>query len=308
MNDLKKMLDAFLSQANEGNLKTSSYPKEFDDLKMKVSFGMGAPAHIPWIAFIAPEMQVSKGFYPVYLYYKEYGVLVLAYGLSETEEFSKTWPVEIANSTVTITSFFDKKVRRYGDSFVFKSYKVEINNGEVKYTHTKNNEVVTEEDLQSDLKTILNYYKKLVSIEIVNEDSVFNKGIFYMETQLEDFIIENWKNTELGKRFDLITKDGELVSKQFKTDIGIIDILAKDKETGNYVVIELKKNKTSDKVIGQITRYMGWIKKIKNDKNVKGIIIAAEFDNKLKYALEAVQNIEVFLYQVDFRLKEFKGV
>jgi hypothetical protein len=42
------------------DLKTSSYPREWDGLKMKVSFGMSAPAHIPWIAFIAPEMQVSK--------------------------------------------------------------------------------------------------------------------------------------------------------------------------------------------------------------------------------------------------------
>jgi len=73
-------------------------------------------------------------------------------------------------------------------------------------------------------------------------------------------------------------------------------------------IIELKKNQTSDDTVGQITRYMGWIKKNKNNPNVKGIIIAAEFDKKLEYALGAVQNIEVFLYQVDFKLKEFKGI
>ena len=63
-----------------------------------------------------------------------------------------------------------------------------------------------------------------------------------METQLEDFIIYNWKNTELGKRFDLIIEEGELVSQQYRTEIGNMDILAKDKKTGDYVVIELKKN------------------------------------------------------------------
>ena len=53
---------------------------------------------------------------------------------------------------------------------------------------------------------------------------------------------------------------------------------------------------------------MGWIKENKGDKNVKGIIIAAEYDKKLEYALKVVPNIEVFLYKVDFKLSEFKGV
>ena len=71
MNNWNTTLNSFILQAKEGDLKTSSYPKEYSDLKMKVSFGMGVSARIPWIAFTAPEMQVSKGFYPVYLYYKE---------------------------------------------------------------------------------------------------------------------------------------------------------------------------------------------------------------------------------------------
>jgi 5-methylcytosine-specific restriction enzyme B len=91
-------------------LKTSSYPKEWDDLHLEVSFGMGTPAHVPWIAFLGPEMKVSWGFYPVYLYYKALNTLILAYGISETEEFSKTWPPEIMNSTTTITGFFNKDV------------------------------------------------------------------------------------------------------------------------------------------------------------------------------------------------------
>jgi|TARA_Y100000310_G_scaffold228867_1_gene231210 hypothetical protein len=307
MDTWKKILDAFLLQAQTGELKTSTFPKEYSDLKMKVSFGMGMPARVPWIAFTAPEMQVSKGFYPVYLYYKDLNVLVLAYGISETSEFDKTWPAEIMNSTLTIKAFFDKDVPRYGDSFVFKAYNIKIENDKVEYL-SKENQSVSEQDIEADLKTILNYYKKTVSIEIRKEDSVLSQGLFYMEKQLEDFIIHNWDKTEIGKRFSLIIEDGELVSQQFRTEIGPIDILAKDKKTGDYVVIELKKNQTSDDTVGQITRYMGWIKKNKNNPNVKGIIIAAEFDKKLEYALGAVQNIEVFLYQVDFKLKEFKGV
>ena len=307
MDTCKKILDAFLLQAQTGELKTSTFPKEYSDLKMKVSFGMGMPARVPWIAFTAPEMQVSKGFYPVYLYYKDLHVLVLAYGISETSEFDKTWPAEIMNSTLTIRAFFDKDVPRYGDSFMFKAYNIKVQDNQVEYQSQEGNNI-SEQDLEADLKTILNYYKKTVSIEIRKEDTVLSQGLFYIEKQLEDFIIYNWKNTELGKRFDLIIEDGELVSQQYRTEIGPIDILAKDKKTGDFVVIELKKNQTSDDTVGQISRYMGWIKKNKNNPTVKGIIIAAEFDKKLEYALGVVNNIEVFLYQVDFKLKEFKGV
>ena len=58
--------------------------------------------------------------------------------------------------------------------------------------------------------------------------------------------------------------------------------------------------------MGQLTRYMGWIRKNKKDENVKGIIVAGQFDNKLEYARTMVPNTEVFLYEVDFKLKEYK--
>ena len=51
---------------------------------------------------------------------------------------------------------------------------------------------------------------------------------------------------------------------------------------------------------------MGWIKKNKKDENVKGIIVAGQFDSKLEYARTLVPNTEVFLYEVDFKLKEYK--
>lgn len=275
---------------------------------MRVSFGMGVPARVPWIAFIAPEMQVSKGFYPVYLYYKDLETLILAYGISETTEFEKSWPAEIMNSTETIAAHFDQDVPRYGNSFVFKAYRISINNGTVKIDHKDSGIVASAKDLESDLETIINYYKKVVSLPPSAGTSDYSQGIFYMEKQLEDFIIHNWNKTELGKKFDLIIDEGELISQQFKTDIGPIDILVKDKESRSYVVIELKKNQTSDDTVGQLARYMGWIQENKKDKNVKGIIIASSYDKKLAYALKIMKNIEVFLYEVDFKLKAYKGI
>jgi len=268
---------------------------------------MGMPARIPWIAFITPEMEVSEGFYPVYLYYKELETLILAYGVSETKEFSKTWPAEIMNSTETIAAHFNKNVPRYGDSFVFKSYRIKFSEDNIEYFQANTDLIATAKDLESDLETILDYYKKTVSLT-PEATSIWSQGVFYMEKQLEDFLIRNWENTELGKRYSLIIEEGVLISQQYRTDIGSIDILVKDKASNSFVVIELKRNQTSDDTVGQIARYMGWISEKKQDKNVKGIIIANSYDKKLSYALKVVNNIEVFLYEVDFKLREFKGI
>jgi len=138
--------------------------------------------------------------------------------------------------------------------------------------------------------------------EVISSD----KYLFYMESQLEDFLIENWDHTQLGKKYDLIEENDELVSQQYKTDIGRIDILAKDKESGRYVIIELKKDQTSDDTIGQLTRYMGWIEEHKsNDVPTKGVIIAAQYDKRLYYAAKKITDVELYLYKVDFHLEKF---
>ena len=310
MNNCKEILDNFITQSHEGDLKYSHYPNHYSDLKMKVSFGMGAPAKIPWIAFIGSEMLVSNGFYPVYLYYKDLNMLILAYGISETSEYKQSWPDHIISSCSEIKNYVEEedldKIYRYGDSFVYKAYHIDISDDLIQYRSHEDNKYLSSSDLSSDLDTIIDQYAKSINIEIRKENSLISQGRFYMEKHLEEFIISNWDETELGAKYELIYEDGDLKSQQYKTGIGPIDILAKDKETGSYVVIELKKNQTSDDTVGQITRYMGWIKENKNDDNVKGIIIAAGYTQKLKYALNYVKSIEVFLYEVDFKLKEFE--
>lgn len=128
--------------------------------------------------------------------------------------------------------------------------------------------------------------------------------IFGLEKHLEDFLIENWEKTELGKRYELIKENGELISQQYRTDIGVIDILAREKDSNRYVVIELKKNQTSDDTVGQLARYMGWIEdKKSNGVPTKGIIIAAKYDEKLHYAMKKLSDVEVFIYKLTLSLK-----
>lgn len=127
--------------------------------------------------------------------------------------------------------------------------------------------------------------------------------IFVIEKYFEDFLIGNWESTDLGDKYDLIFENGELKSQQFKTDIGYIDLLVKEKNTGEYVVIELKRSQTSDTTVGQIMRYIGWVKnKLSPEKDVKGIIIGYSNDEKLNYAISCVNNVDIFLYRIKFSL------
>jgi len=297
-----EFLTEFLMQAHEVNLKTSHYPKDFLDLKMKVSFGMGMPARVPWISFTAQGMSTSNGYYPVYLYYKDINLLILSFGISETSEYETNWPNSIQESYPRISEVVDNPPR-YGDSFVFKSYEPVIEANSVHFA--RGGAVLSSEAVESELTDMLNIYKRTLDLEVKNETSVVSTGLFYMEKQLEDFIIENWANTQFGSELDLIYEEGNLKSQQYRTDIGPIDILAIERKTKKHVVIELKKNQTSDDTVGQILRYMGWVKEKLNDPEVRGIIVAGKYDEKLDYARKMIPGLEVFIYEVQFNLKEY---
>lgn len=139
------------------------------------------------------------------------------------------------------------------------------------------------------------------------KQEISDKSVFTKEDELENFLIKNWEKTELGKDYELIEEDGEMVSQQYRTSIGQVDILVRDKKTKQYVVIELKKGQSSDNAIGQLARYMGWIDLNKpSDKPVKGIIIASSYDENVFYALKKIKDAIAYCYEINFELKEFK--
>lgn len=67
-------------------------------------------------------------------------------------------------------------------------------------------------------------------------------------------MVANWKNTELGKQYDIYKEDGQLVGQQYPSDTGPIDILAISKDKKELLVVELKRGRVSDVVVGQIQR------------------------------------------------------
>lgn len=136
------------------------------------------------------------------------------------------------------------------------------------------------------------------------DDTVEDPSVFALEKHLEDFLIQNWKQTELGKHYNIYEEDGELVGQQYPTDTGSIDILAISKDKKELLVVELKKGRASDHVVGQVQRYMGYVieELAEENQTVKGIIIALDDDIAIRRALRVANNIDFYRYQVSFKL------
>ena len=49
---------------------------------------------------------------------------------------------------------------------------------------------------------------------------------------------------------------------------------------------------------------MRWIKTNLGDEKVKGFIVTGKYDQKLDYAQQMVEGLEVFLYELNFKLSE----
>ncbi len=141
------------------------------------------------------------------------------------------------------------------------------------------------------------------SVITTTDETIEDPTVFALEKHLEDFLVQNWNQTPLGKKYD-IYKDEENSGQQFPTDTGPIDILAISKDKKEVLVVELKKGRASDAVVGQIQRYMGYVTECiaEDTQQVKGIIIALNDDKKIKFALKVAPNIDFYRYEVKFNL------
>jgi restriction system protein len=140
----------------------------------------------------------------------------------------------------------------------------------------------------------------MVAVDPEIEDPV----AFAMEKHLEEFLVENWSTTLLSKDWQIFEEDGELVGQQYETDVGPIDILAVAKDNKRLLVVELKRGRASDVVVGQTLRYVGYVKEeiAEEGQTVEGAIIALEDDLKLRRALTAVPSVAFYRYQISFKL------
>lgn len=140
--------------------------------------------------------------------------------------------------------------------------------------------------------------------EVSPEDEA-EELLFPLESHLRDFIARNIASIKLhGLTLRLYVDPSGRNGIEYPTDVGPIDVLAEE-SNGDLVVFELKLSKGPDRAVGQALRYMGWVNKhLAAGKEVSGVIVAHEIDEKLKYAVSVAPNITVFEYKVRFDLNQ----
>ena len=176
-----EQLFQFIEQASTDSQRTAHYDRSYNDLEVKVSFGQGALAKIPWVSFLKEPNTTSKGIYPVYLLYKNIDKLVLAYGISETNPPNQSWNLTnpqsiseyLANNNLGMPA-------RYGSSYVYEVYDVE--------------DLPSEDQLDSDLDEIISIYTDNMSL---NKRKI-NDAIEITKRAVETGH-ENYPNNELSE-------------------------------------------------------------------------------------------------------------
>lgn len=209
---------------------------------------------------------------------------------------------------------------------VIKSdYRYEKNDDELSCFHRRDVEwvkKVSKSQLSNELRSSISPSKTIFSInghadeiEVLTQQTIAESPIledlhaFGIEKALEEFIVRNWSHTILGKDYDIYQEDGLVVGNQYVTAFGRIDILAKSKDDKTWLVIELKEGRSGDVVVGQIARYIGYVKNnlAKSGENIRGIIITGKDDDRLRLAVSVIPDVTFMTYKVNFSLDTISG-
>jgi len=135
-----------------------------------------------------------------------------------------------------------------------------------------------------------------------DEDIAQGSGQFAYETDLRNYLAKNLSLLELGLR---LYEDEGITGIEFPVGGRFIDILALDSK-GALVVIELKVSRGYDRVVGQLMRYIAWIRKNQADptQQVRGIIVAREISEDLFLACSLLPDVKLYEYQLSLTLKQ----
>jgi len=128
---------------------------------------------------------------------------------------------------------------------------------------------------------------------------------FAYEKDLQHFLAKHLSKIEPGLT---LYQEEDINGIEFPVGSRYIDILALDKDN-NYVVVELKVSKGYDRVVGQILRYMAWIRKNQADEGqkVRGVIIARKISEDILLACSEIANIDLYEYGLSVSLTKIES-
>ena len=114
-----------------------------------------------------------------------------------------------------------------------------------------------------------------------------------LEKDMQVAIRQNIEQIEPGLR---ITDGG----RERSVETGFIDITAEDSDN-TPVVIELKTGVAGQRAVAQILSYIGSVMDEEGTDQVRGILIASEFDRKARAAAKVVPNLILMRYKFSFQ-------
>jgi hypothetical protein len=128
---------------------------------------------------------------------------------------------------------------------------------------------------------------------------------FVLESHLEEFLLGNWNKIKWGRPLRIWDDGAGVTGHQYNTDVGRLDFLCVDESTNTLVVVELKRGRPADRVVGQVARYIGWIRihLAQPGQAVEGLIVAHEAGDQLMYAAEALPALSIMTYELTFQLQ-----
>ncbi len=119
---------------------------------------------------------------------------------------------------------------------------------------------------------------------------------FQLERDLQNALKKNIEQIEQGLKI----VDG---GSERTVEAGRIDITAKD-NNGIFVVIELKAGMSKSKDIAQIASYMTSIREEEKQNDVRGILIAGDFEKRVVLAARIIPNLKLLRYSFSFGFDE----
>jgi hypothetical protein len=143
--------------------------------------------------------------------------------------------------------------------------------------------------------------------EDVDDDARPGSSEFLLERDLQRYLAENLECLEPGLK--LYEADG-IRGFEFEAGGGRrIDILAVDR-AGGFVVLELKVSKGYDRVVGQLLRYVNWVRfnLAEPGQRVRGIIVCRSMSEDLRLACASISDVELFEYQLSVSVTKIPGL
>ena len=156
------------------------------------------------------------------------------------------------------------------------------------------------------LRTYRNFREDPVSVPVSADNALEVAGELIRERKEgKQFEVERHLQEELRKEISQLEEGLTIIDSggERSVESGFIDILAKD-QSGALVVIELKSGIAKREAIGQIVGYMGDLIAEEPGTQVRGILVASDFDRSCQSGVRAIPSLKLKRYRFSFTFED----